>query len=238
VIVRVGGTLAVTAALAHAGPALTSLTPMRRRLLPALAGVGHPDHVALTFDDGPSRRSTPLVLDFLAEHHVHATFFLLGRELVKDRALGHELVAAGHELAVHGWDHQLLLKRGPRATLDDITRAHDLIGEVAGRSPRWYRPPHGVLTTAAAYAAEHLSMRTVLWTAWGRDWRRRATAESVAATVTQIPAAGGTILLHDSDTCSAPNSWVSTLEALPTLLAHWQHQNLKVGPLHEHGHTP
>jgi len=119
--------------------------------------------VALTFDDGPSRRSTPLVFDFLAEHHVHATFFLLGRELAKDRAS---------------------MSSPPPAT------------------------------------------------------RRRATAESVAATVTQIPAAGGTILLHDSDACSAPNSWVSTLGALPTLLAHWQDQNLKVGPLHEHGHTP
>ncbi len=194
--------------------------------------------MALTFDDGPSRRSTPLVFDFLAEHHVHATFFLLGRELAKDRAAMSSPPPATSSPCIDGTTGACLLKRGPRATLDDITRAHDLIGEVAGRSPRWYRPPYGVLTTAAAYAAEHLSMRTVLWTAWGRDWRRRATAESVAATVTQIPAAGGTILLHDSDACSAPNSWVSTLGALPTLLAHWQDQNLKVGPLHEHGHTP
>ena len=43
-----------------------------------LAGLGRPDHVALTFDDGPDPASTPAFLDLLAARHLHATFFLLG----------------------------------------------------------------------------------------------------------------------------------------------------------------
>ena len=72
----------------HAGPALTAITPARRRLLPALAGKGDGRHVALTFDDGPDRDSTPAFLRLLAEHRVRATFFLLGAMLDRDPDLG------------------------------------------------------------------------------------------------------------------------------------------------------
>ena len=47
------GLAAAGLAIAHAGPGLTAIGPVRRRLFPRLAGLGRPDHVALTFDDGP-----------------------------------------------------------------------------------------------------------------------------------------------------------------------------------------
>jgi len=91
-------------AAVHAAPALTSIGPLRRALLPALSGQGRPDHVALTFDDGPDPQSTPAFTELLHDR-VRATFFLLGHMVSRATSLTRELVAAGHEVAVHGWHH-------------------------------------------------------------------------------------------------------------------------------------
>ncbi|MCK9898363.1 polysaccharide deacetylase family protein [Frankia sp. AgB32] len=235
----VAGVIAVgVTAIAHAAPAITSLPAPRNRLTPGLAGVGDPGHVALTFDDGPDPASTPQFLDLLAARGVRATFFLLGSMLAESPELGRELVAAGHEVAVHGWEHRYLVLRGPRATHDDLARGRDLVGEVAGRAPTYFRPPYGVLSTAALRSARCLGLRPVLWTAWGKDWSARATAGSVFRTVRRDLAGGGTVLLHDSDCTSAPNSWRSALGALPALLDECAERGLRVGPLREHFAEP
>jgi peptidoglycan/xylan/chitin deacetylase (PgdA/CDA1 family) len=200
-----------------------------------LAGAGDPGHVALTFDDGPDPDSTPAFLTTLDSLQVTATFFLLGRMLTASPGLGRDLVAAGHEIAVHGWSHRCLVARGPRGTYDDLARAYDVISDITGVRPRWYRPPYGVLTVWALSAARRLGLTPVLWTTWGADWTARATPASVLATVRRDLAGGGTILLHDSDCTSAPDSWRATLGAVPPLVAGIRSAGLAIGPLREHG---
>jgi peptidoglycan-N-acetylglucosamine deacetylase len=101
------GVMLVASAAWHVGPAVTWL-PLVRRFLPGLAGRGRGDHVAVTFDDGPGLGSTPAVLAALEAVDVRATFFVLGAALARHRELGRVMCAAGHELAVHGWDHRWL----------------------------------------------------------------------------------------------------------------------------------
>ncbi|MGA8114991.1 MAG: polysaccharide deacetylase family protein, partial [Actinocatenispora sp.] len=219
-----------------AAPALAALPGPRRALLPALAGVGRPDHVALTFDDGPDPRSTPRFLDLLARHGVHATFFVVGEQVARYPELAGEIAAAGHELAVHGLRHRLLLRYPPARVRADLAHAHQLVAAVAGAPPRWFRPPYGVLSAGTVGAVRRLGMRSVLWTAWGRDWTANATGASVHALVARDLRAGGTVLLHDtaSDT-AAPESWRATLDAVPRILAHCQERGWSVGPLRAHG---
>lgn len=225
-------------AAVHAVPALTSVGPLRTRLTPGLAGVGDPGHVALTFDDGPHPLSTPRFLTVLDRLGVRATFFLLGRWAARSPGLAKEIAAAGHEIAVHGYDHRCLLARGPRATYGDLARARDVIADVSGAPVRWFRPPYGVLTAATLGATRRLGLAPVLWTAWGEDWTARATPESVYRTVTADLAGGGTVLLHDSDVTSVPGSWQSTLGALPRLVETCRERGLRLGPLAEHGVHP
>lgn len=234
---KLAATVAGGLVLAHAAPAVTSiqpLEPLRTRLFPRYGGLGDPGHIALTFDDGPDPLSTPRFLKLLDARGVKATFFLLGFMLERDPGLGREIAAAGHEVAVHGYLHRPMVLRTPAGTRDDLRRAHALVSDATGETPRWYRPPYGIATTSALRTARSLGMQPVLWTSWGADWRASATGTSVYDTVTGNLRGGGTILLHDSDCTAAPASWTSTLSALPRLLDHCEEQGWKVGPLADH----
>ena len=228
-----GGTAMMAAA--HAGPALASVPAIRRRVAPQLAGHGDPRHIALTFDDGPDPLYTPRLLRILDAVGVKATFFLLGNMLSRRPDLGRDLVEAGHEVALHGFEHRVLLARGPRAIYDDLHRGRDLIEDVTGVAVRWWRPPYGVLAGPAIHAARRLQLQPILWTAWGKDWTSDATAASVLKNIARDLRPGGTILLHDSDCTSAPGSSNAALAALPHLLTHIYARGLTVGPLREHG---
>jgi peptidoglycan/xylan/chitin deacetylase (PgdA/CDA1 family) len=234
-LLRAGAAALPLLAAAHAAPVVSSFGPLRNRLMPRLAGQGHPDHVALTFDDGPDNLSTPHFLRLLEARQLKATFFLLGSMAVRFPDLVREMSAAGHEVALHGWAHRPLLLRGPQATYDDLSRARDTIGDLAGTPPVLFRPPYGVMTGGTYLACRRLGLEPVLWTAWGEDWRARATPRSVLDTVSRDVRGGGTVLLHDSDCTSATGSWRNTLGALPVLLDRWQARGWRTGPLRDHG---
>ncbi|MFE9534572.1 polysaccharide deacetylase family protein [Streptomyces sp. NPDC006691] len=229
--------LATLPALAavHTAPVISTFGPLRNRVLPRLAGVGRPDHIALTFDDGPDFLSTPLFLRLLARRETHATFFLLGTQVHRSPGLVSEMAAAGHEIGIHGWRHRPLVLRGPRATYDDLVRARDTVATITGQRPTLFRPPYGVMSGAAHLAARRLGLTPVLWTCWGEDWTARATPESVHRTVTRDLTGGGTVLLHDSDCTSAPGAWRSALGALPRILDTCKERGFQVGRLSDHG---
>jgi peptidoglycan/xylan/chitin deacetylase (PgdA/CDA1 family) len=148
--------------------------------------------------------------------------------------LAADVAAAGHEVAVHGDEHRSMLWRRPRAVDADVARARDTIADATGHVPARFRPPYGTLSGGALRAARRCGLRTVLWTAWGRDWRPDATPGSVSAEVLRGRVDGGTVLLHDSDCTSAPGSWRAALGALPRLAEAFAARGLVVGPLAAH----
>ncbi|MFG2193859.1 polysaccharide deacetylase family protein [Streptomyces sp. NPDC048639] len=239
VTARTAAGLAAGAALAtagwHIGPAATWIPAVRRTLSPALDGQGDPGHVALTFDDGPDPLSTPRFLRELDRLSVRATFFVLGAELQRYADLGRRIVAEGHELAVHGWRHEWPWYPRLRRDLHDLPRAADTVLKVGGERPLWYRPPYGILTGGRWTAARRAGLQPVLWSAWGHDWTAQADPGSVLSEVAGTLRGGGTVLLHDSDRVSAPESWRAALGALPMLVAVCRERGMTVGPLGEHG---
>jgi peptidoglycan-N-acetylglucosamine deacetylase len=227
--------LATAAVAAYAAPSVARLLPPRLRATPRLSGLGDPGHVALTFDDGPDPVSTPVILRELDRLGWKATFFCLGTMVEAAPSLAAELVAAGHEVGVHGYVHAGAIRRSPRSLTDDVRRARDLLAETTGIRPVWYRPPFGELSAGTVVAGRTTGLRLVLWTAWGRDWRADATPASVLASLRRGVLPGGTILLHDSDCTSAPSAWRATAGALPLIAEHLDALGLSVGTLAEHG---
>jgi peptidoglycan/xylan/chitin deacetylase (PgdA/CDA1 family) len=176
------------------------------------------DRVALTFDDGPHAEGTPAVLDELARHGAFATFFLVGEQVARRPALAREIVDAGHEVAVHGYRHTLLLRRRVRELSDDLDRAIAAITDATAVEPALYRPPYGIFSSGGLAHVRERGWRPLLWSTWGRDWERRATAQSIARRATSGLRPGDVVLLHDSDAYSSDDSWRRTAAALPSVL--------------------
>jgi peptidoglycan/xylan/chitin deacetylase (PgdA/CDA1 family) len=191
--------------------------------------------VALTVDDGPDPAATPFILDVLDDLGWRATFFCLGSQVDRSPGLARELVDRGHEVGVHGYRHVSHLRRPGPWAIRDATRAVERIADVTGVCPRWFRPPYGAVSASSLTAAEATGLQLVLWTSWGLDWKDGSTGATVTANVARTMRAGATVLLHDSDLTSTPQSWRSTLSALPLLAHKWDELGLSVGTLGEHG---
>jgi peptidoglycan/xylan/chitin deacetylase (PgdA/CDA1 family) len=188
------------------------------------AGLGIPlrlprtDAVALTFDDGPHPEGTPAILAALADANATATFFLVGEQVARFPATAAAIVAAGHEIAVHGHRHTLLLRRSTSAVAADLARAVAAIEDATAQTPRFHRPPYGVYS-AGALELVRGRWTPVLWSRWGRDWERRTSAAAIARRASDGLRGGDIVLLHDADHYSAQSSWRRTAAAMPSILA-------------------
>lgn len=89
--------------------------PLRRRTLPALADITPCPDICVDLQQRTRYHSTPRFLKLLSQYDVTATFFLLDRRLADNASLVQEMAAAGHDLAVHGWDHMASVARVIRA---------------------------------------------------------------------------------------------------------------------------
>ncbi len=213
-----GSATLLAGASLHAGPALAPVVPPLGRALGIRLRQDDPDGVALTFDDGPHPQGTPAVLEALREAGAPATFFLAGEQVVPRPSLAAEIVAAGHRVELHCFRHRNQLRLTPRQLIDDAERCRAAIEEATGQAVQDYRPPYGIFSGAGLRAVRGRGWRPVLWSLWGRDWDRGASAESIARRSTAGARAGDVLLLHDSDFYSAPGSWARTATALPRII--------------------
>lgn len=213
-------------------PAATWI-PAVRRLFPGLSGVGRAGHVALTFDDGPYPGTTEPLLDLLSQRDVRATFFLIGQRAARAPHLVREVAARDHELAVHGWTHDYTLWRSPRSMTHSLRRTKELIEDLTGQSPTWYRPPYGVLSGSALWGCRRAGLRPILWSAWGRDWESQP-APRIAARVLHQLRPGGTILLHVSPIGGDRGVDPQIRQATDLLVEACRDSGSMVGPLKDH----
>jgi peptidoglycan-N-acetylglucosamine deacetylase len=218
-------------------PALGDNSPVIRNLLatvwpPAAAKLAVPQSLpgapgaVLTFDDGPHPEGTPAVLDVLARAGACATFFVVGEQVVRRPELLREMVAAGHRVELHGFRHRWQMRLPASAVRDDLRRGAAAVEDALGASPEWHRPPYGMYSTAGLRAVREMGLRPLLWSRWGKDWRRSATPEGIAALATREVADGDVILLHDADFYSSRNSHRRTVAALELIVSNLQQRKI------------
>jgi peptidoglycan-N-acetylglucosamine deacetylase len=172
----------------------------------------------LTFDDGPDEDSTPAVLDALDEIGARATFFMLGEQLMRHRALGREVVARGHEVALHGFGHEHHERLTPQEARDDLARGLGAVEAATGRLPRFYRPPYGRFSEHSHEACGKLGLEPVYWSGWGGDWEAIPAAR-IAELAGRDLGNGVILLLHDSARYADRPGAAPTAEALTSLAA-------------------
>lgn len=182
--------------------------------------------VALTFDDGPHPEGTPAVLDVLVRAGVRGTFFVVGEQVRRRPELVARAAAAGHAIALHGDQHRLQLRMSAAAVAEDLKRGVAAIEDATGATPAWHRPPFGIYSPAGLRAARAAGLAPLLWSRWGKDWRKRTTPRRIAARATRSVIAGDVILLHDADFYSARDSHRRTVAALELITTELKRRKL------------
>ena len=172
--------LGLAGAAAWTWPAPAPLAPRVAERLGIRCRLAGTTGVALTFDDGPHPEGTPAVLEVLAAAGATATFFLVGEQVARWPQVAAEIAAAGHEIAIHGYLHRLLLRRRVASLASDLDRAYDVIAAATGREPALYRPPYGVFSSGALGLVRRRGWEALLWSAWGRDWGAHETPDLIA----------------------------------------------------------
>lgn len=175
--------------------------------------------VALTFDDGPHPEGTPRMLELLGRAGARATFFVVGEQVRRRPGLVAEIATAGHAVALHGYRHRLQLRLTAAELRDDLNRGVSAIEDAIGDRPALHRPPYGIYSPAGLCAARRAGLEPLLWSRWGKDWRRFTTPDRIASRALAGLLPGDVILLHDADFYSARNSHHRTAAALELIIS-------------------
>ncbi|MEV6553184.1 polysaccharide deacetylase family protein [Streptomyces sp. NPDC051597] len=174
----------------------TALPPVRRRPFLSMPELG-PQTMVLTFDDGPDPRYTPQILKTLREHDVRAMFFVCGEMATDNRDLLREMHDDGHVIGNHSWTHPLLIKMSRDAVRDEMTRTSEVIEEVLGERPQWFRAPYGAWNRNSFQIGAQLGMEPMGWTLDTLDWTTPGT-DTIVRRVREGAAPGVVVLSHDA----------------------------------------
>ena len=193
-----------------------------------VAGVrAEPSRFALTFDDGPDARFTPEISRLLADRGHRATFFVLGMHAKAHPQVLRQLLADGHELANHGFDHRLLAFSPPSSIRTQLQETEDAVSGATGRRPApLFRAPHGVRSPWLGRTVADLGYRVCGWTGSIFDTANPG-VPAIVERVARILGPGVTVLLHDADGSGRGDDRRQTVDALPGILDEAERRGLR-----------
>lgn len=153
-------------------------------------------HVVITYDDGPDPQNTPGVLEALGRFGATATFFVLVPRARRNQALLREVLAAGHEVALHGVDHTRLTRLPVREVHRRCRDGKSELEDLTGVAVRWFRAPYGALLPRHWSAVRAAGLMPVAWGPTPADWRTLP-EEQLARDALAGCAKGEIVLAHD-----------------------------------------
>lgn len=160
-------------------------------------GSGERRCIALTFDDGPDPAHTPELLAALAALDVKATFFVVGAGVDANPAVCRQIVAGGHEIGNHTYNHIYLPLAGSTSVANELAATDRAIMRATGVTPTLARPPWGARRPSTMRTFARHAKRLVLWDVNSFDWRGAPAAE-IALRVLDRVRPGSIVLMHDA----------------------------------------
>lgn len=152
--------------------------------------------VALTFDDGPSPISTPILLRLLETYNYKATFFIIGQKAEKHPELIADIIASGHTIGNHSWEHDnLLMLRSRKRLREDIRKTQEVL-DSCGVRPLVFRPPAGITNPRLKSALRDERLLAVTFSCRAFDHGNKKIS-NLCQRITRKLKPGNIILLHD-----------------------------------------
>ncbi|MET9670028.1 polysaccharide deacetylase family protein [Streptomyces sp. NPDC006475] len=172
-----------------------ALPPVRQRPFLRMSEAGRT--MVLTFDDGPDPRYTPDILRTLREYDVRAMFFVCGEMATDNRDLLRRMADDGHVVGNHSWSHPLITKLPPSGIRSELGRTSEVIEDVLGTPPLWYRAPFGAWNKHSFEIGAELGMEPLAWTVDTLDWTEPGT-RTIVRRVMEGAGPGVVVLSHDA----------------------------------------
>ncbi len=187
--------------------------------------------VFLTFDDGPSKSVTPLILDLLKQQNIKATFFLLGSRVEKNPQIVKRQYEEGHYVTNHGYSHVYsLIYESPQSVIDEYNKTEEAIRGAIGKpdySSYLFRFPGGTsggrhknVKQEAKQILEQNGIAHIDWNALTADAEGKNTVEEMLEYAKQTIGNKNSvvILMHDA------SDKILTYEMLPHLINYLREQ--------------
>jgi peptidoglycan-N-acetylglucosamine deacetylase len=226
-------TASVLATAAVAGTAAyAALWPQSQLFGRVLVAGSNPDEIALTYDDGPNDVATERLLEVLARHDVHATFFLIGGFVRQRPALVRSIAAAGHIVGNHTMTHPWLSWQSPERIREELAGCNATLEDALGAPVRFFRAPHGARRPVVLQTACELGLTAVQWNITGFDWNP-IPSEEILGNVTrgiernQSRKRASNVLLHDGGHLGIGQPRLPTVEATSRLLERYKPAGMK-----------
>lgn len=179
--------------------------------------------LALTYDDGPNDPHTLRLLEVLAKHDVHATFFLIGRYVQKRPDIARAIAQAGHAIGNHTFTHPNLIFASAQQTKSQLQQCQQAMSDATGETPRLFRPPFGGRRPGTLQIARSLHLEPVMWNITGYDWKGKP-AEYIEQKVQAHIRGGDVILLHDGSHAAFGADRSQTIIATDRLISTYKSQ--------------
>jgi peptidoglycan/xylan/chitin deacetylase (PgdA/CDA1 family) len=213
--------------LAAGGCACAAMFPGSQVFGRTLTAPPRPNELALTFDDGPNPSRTPHLLDILAAHGVHATFFLIGSFAQAEPAIVRRIAEEGHLIGNHSWSHPNLARTRASRVVEELGQTSDLLEQLVGKSVKYFRPPYGARRPFVLRTARDLGMIPVTWNAMTNDWVEPSADRIAEQLMSKIEtnsrqSQASNIVLHDGGHRGLGANRGPSVTAAGQLLAHYK----------------
>jgi peptidoglycan-N-acetylglucosamine deacetylase len=180
-------------------------------------------NVALTFDDGPSPKWTPQVLEILKANHVRATFFMIGQNARANPSLVRRVLAEGHTIGNHSYSHPnftTLSTDQQRASMENATKYISAAIE-GGYKPCFFRPPYGSYNSTTINLARNRGMSVVKWSRNTKDWAAPSSLstsfqKTIVANATSPLSSHPNVIMHDGGPSAYRQNTVNSLQRIIT----------------------
>ena len=150
------------------------------------------NNIWLTFDDGPSPKVTPFILNTLKEEGVKATFFLVGKQIDQYPELFKQIISDGHVIANHSYSHKNGWRSNNTNYLHDIEKCQKLMPH-----NKLFRPPYGKIYPLHIKLLKK-KYKLILWDVLSWDFCLVNSAKKVKENVLKNTKSGSIIVFHNN----------------------------------------
>lgn len=184
-------------------------------------------YLVLSYDDGPGKSLTPKLLELLAEYNVKVTFFPLGKNIEQNPLIVEKIIAEGHEIGCHGYNHINAWKALPWKAIADIKLGLKSFSSFNARCS-FFRPPYGKIVFPTWWLLKKHNLQLGWWTRVSGDTYNEL-PDPTDFVEDVIKNGGGVVLLHDSHCSEERMKFV--LKTTDLLITKAKESGLSIKPL-------